>query len=109
VLAVLAFIFLEVAVGTLSQFSMEGAFAQPVPRGSALPLLADVPFDLRHLRVIIYDVREPEWATRLRKSIADYLRNAVRDPAKSIPHPFRKFAEELEETEPTRTRERGRS
>ena len=54
----------------------------------------DVPFDLRHLRVIIYDVREPEWASRLRKSVADYLRNAARDPSKSIPHPFRNRAED---------------
>ena len=58
----------------------------------------DVPFDLRHLRVIIYDVREPEWAAQLRKNITDYLRNASRDPGKSIPHPFRRAAEEVEET-----------
>lgn len=57
----------------------------------------DVPFDLRHLRVIIYDVREPEWASQLRKSIADYLRNATKDPGKSIPHPFRRLVEEPEE------------
>jgi hypothetical protein len=56
----------------------------------------DVPFDLRHLRVIIYDVREPEWASRLGKSIADYLRNAIKEPEKSIPHPFRQFMEELD-------------
>lgn len=56
----------------------------------------DVPFDLRHLRVIIYDIREPEWAPRLRQSVADYLRNAMKEPGKSIPHPFRRFAEELE-------------
>ena len=54
----------------------------------------DVPFDLRHLRVIIYEIREPEWASRLRKSITDYLRNAAKEPEKSIPHPFRKIAEE---------------
>lgn len=54
----------------------------------------DVPFDLRHLRVIIYDIREPEWASRLRTSITDYLRNAGKEPEKSIPHPFRKIAEE---------------
>jgi hypothetical protein len=48
-----------------------------------------IPFDLRHLRVIIYDIREPEWAPRLRKSISDYLRNAMKEPEKSIPHPFR--------------------
>lgn len=56
----------------------------------------DVPFDLRHLRVIIYDIREPEWAARLRKSIADYLRNAAKEPGKSIPHPFRKMVDEAE-------------
>jgi hypothetical protein len=58
--------------------------------------LEDVPFDLRHLRVIIYEVREPEWASRLRKSVADYLRNAAKEPGKSIPHPFRKMIEEVE-------------
>jgi hypothetical protein len=68
----------------------------------------DVPFDLRHLRVIIYDVREPQWSDRLKKSIADYLRNAVKDPAKSIPHPFRPMAtdepEEPEEAKPRTSR-----
>lgn len=54
----------------------------------------DVPFDLRHLRVIIYDIREPEWASRLRKSVADYLRNGLKEPEKSIPHPFRTLVEE---------------
>lgn len=56
----------------------------------------DVPFDLRHLRVITYDVREPEWAALLRKNVTDYLRNAIKEPGKSIPHPFRKMAEEAE-------------
>jgi hypothetical protein len=59
-------------------------------------VVEDVPFDLRHLRVIIYDIREPEWAPRLRKSISDYLRNAMKEPEKSIPHPFR-FLEEVEQ------------
>lgn len=49
----------------------------------------DVPFDLRHLRVIVYEVREPSWAEKLKRLITDYLRNAARDPARSIPHPFR--------------------
>jgi len=56
--------------------------------------IEDVPFDLRHLRVIVYDVREPAWADKLRRNIADYLRNAVKEPEKSIPHPFRSKAEE---------------
>lgn len=49
----------------------------------------DVPFDLRHLRVIIYEVQEPEWTAKLRKLITDYLRNTIKEPAKSIPQPFR--------------------
>lgn len=53
------------------------------------PQVEDVPFDLRHLRVIIYEVREPEWSTKLRTSVTDYLKNSFKDPEKSIPHPFR--------------------
>jgi hypothetical protein len=53
----------------------------------------DVPFDLRHLRVIVYEIRDPDWATKLRKLITDYLRNTIKDPAKSIPHPFRSLEE----------------
>ena len=49
----------------------------------------DVPFDLRHLRVIVYENREPQWADKLQKLVADYLRNAAKDPARSIPNPFR--------------------
>lgn len=52
----------------------------------------DVPFDLRHLRVIVYEVREPQWADKLKRLITDYLRNAAKDPARSIPHPFRAAA-----------------
>lgn len=65
----------------------------------------DVPFDLRHLRVIIYEVREPGWACRLQKSVTDYLRNAAKDPGKSIPHPFRKMTDE-EQGSPTRSSRR---
>lgn len=54
--------------------------------------LEDVPFDLRHLRVILYDTREPHWADRLRKNITQYLRNTREDPTKSIPQPFRDHA-----------------
>lgn len=52
-------------------------------------VLEDVPFDLRHLRVIIYDCREPNWSSKLRSSITSYLKSAKTDPAKSIPQPFR--------------------
>jgi hypothetical protein len=77
------------------------AHAAPKPVVFTSSNTEDVPFDLRHLRVIIYDIREPEWATRLRKSIADYLRNAMKEPGKPIPHPFRRLLEqELEEAAP---------
>jgi hypothetical protein len=55
----------------------------------------DVPFDLRHLRVIVYETREPEWAPKLRRFITEYLRNTIKEPAKSIPHPFRAMASQL--------------
>lgn len=56
--------------------------------------LEDVPFDLRHLRVIVYDVREPNWATKLHENITEYLKNAKTDPEKSIPQPFRQMLTE---------------
>jgi hypothetical protein len=51
--------------------------------------LEDVPFDLRHLRVIIYDIREPNWNLKLKTSITAYLKSAKTEPDKSIPQPFR--------------------
>jgi hypothetical protein len=51
--------------------------------------LEDVPFDLRHLRTIIYDIRDPFWGDKLKKSVVAHLRSAKQDPGKSIPQPFR--------------------
>ena len=59
--------------------------------------LDDVPFDLRHLRVIIYDVNDPHWGDKLKTNLTAYLRNAKSDPTKSIPQPFRQKAEEEED------------
>jgi hypothetical protein len=83
------------------------AHAARKPVVFAAAQVEDVPFDLRHLRVIIYDVREPEWAVSLGKSVTDYLRNATKDPGKSIPHPFRTFVEESERTTNTKASRRG--
>jgi hypothetical protein len=59
--------------------------------------LEDVPFDLRHLRVVIYDVRDPFWGEKLKKSLTAFLKNAKADPTKSIPQPFRQHsADEFE-------------
>jgi hypothetical protein len=53
--------------------------------------LEDVPFDLRHLRVIIYEVRAPRWAQELQESITKYLKYCRDEPEKSIPQPFREI------------------
>ncbi|MFP1681585.1 hypothetical protein ACLD0W_03685 [Alloalcanivorax sp. C16-1] len=53
--------------------------------------IEDVPFDLRHLRVIVYDIREPNWAEKLSNEVTEYLKNAKIEPEKSIPQPFRDF------------------
>lgn len=49
----------------------------------------DIPFDLQHLRVIPYDVREPSWNESLSTQVTEYLKNAREEPQKSIPQPFR--------------------
>jgi hypothetical protein len=60
--------------------------------------LEDVPFDLRHLRVIIYDINDPSWGDKLKTSLTAYLRNAKNDPGKSIPQPFRHTESEEKES-----------
>lgn len=69
------------------------AHAARKPVVFAAAQIDDVPFDLRHLRVIVYDVREPKWAATLSRQITDFLKNAKADPAKSIPQPFRGMRE----------------
>lgn len=72
------------------------AHAAKKPVVFTAPTRDDVPFDLRHLRVIEYETREPEWADKLRRNVTEYLKNTLKDPTKSIPHPFRGQEEEEE-------------
>ena len=60
-------------------------------------ILEDVPFDLRHLRVIIYEIREPSWNLKLKTDITAFLRNAKEDPNRSIPQPFRSLVEKADD------------
>lgn len=53
--------------------------------------IEDVPFDVRHLRVVVFDVREPGWSEKLRRDITTYLKNTRSEPEKSIPQPYREF------------------
>ncbi len=54
--------------------------------------LEDIPFDLRHLRVIIYEQKNPNWGEELKQNITNYLKNAKKEPDKTIPQPFRPSA-----------------
>jgi hypothetical protein len=40
----------------------------------------DVPFDLRHIRVIVYDQTDPFWGQKLIDKIADNIRSAIESP-----------------------------
>jgi len=53
--------------------------------------IEDVPFGVRHLRVVVFDVREPGWSEKLRRDITTYLKNTRSEPEKSIPQPYREF------------------
>jgi len=70
--------------------------------------IEDVPFDVRHLRVVVFDVREPGWSDKLRRDITTYLKNTRSEPEKSIPQPYREFpldepdGQPLDQTVPVR-------
>ncbi|WIV61863.1 hypothetical protein [Amycolatopsis nalaikhensis] len=44
----------------------------------------DVPFDLRHIRVIVYDQTDPFWGEKLIDKVADNIRSAVENPEDAI-------------------------
>ena len=44
----------------------------------------DVPFDLRHIRVILYDQTDPFWGSKLTDKIADNIKSAVTNPEDAI-------------------------
>lgn len=44
----------------------------------------DVPFDLRHIRVIVYDQSDPFWGQKLIDKVADNIRSALESPEDAI-------------------------
>lgn len=44
----------------------------------------DVPFDLHHIRVIYYDVRDPFWGDKLIDKVADNIKSALANPEDAI-------------------------
>lgn len=45
---------------------------------------ADVPFDLRHIRVIIYDQSDPFWGPKLIDKVAENIGSAITHPEEAI-------------------------
>ena len=44
----------------------------------------DVPFDVRHIRVIYYDVNDPFWGDKLLNKVAENILSALRNPEEAI-------------------------
>lgn len=44
----------------------------------------DVPFDLKHIRVIYYDVSDPFWGTKLIEKVAENILSALNNPEEAI-------------------------
>lgn len=44
----------------------------------------DIPFDLRHIRVIVYDQTDPFWGQKLIDKVADNIKSAITNPEEAI-------------------------
>ncbi len=44
----------------------------------------DVPFDLQHIRVIYYDMRDPFWGEKLIAKVAENVLSAIKNPGEAI-------------------------
>ena len=51
--------------------------------------IEDVPFDLRSIRVLVYDKDHPDWGNRLRASLTKAIREVVQSPTAAIPATFK--------------------
>jgi len=45
---------------------------------------ADVPFDLKHIRVIYYDVTDPFWGNKLLDKVAENILSAIENPGEAV-------------------------
>jgi len=48
----------------------------------------DVPFDLRGLRIIVYDKNLPDWGVKLKTKIQKAIRETIKSPNETIPLAF---------------------
>lgn len=49
----------------------------------------DVPFDLRSIRVLVYDKDHPDWGNKLRSSLVKSIREVLKSPTSAIPTTFK--------------------
>lgn len=55
--------------------------------------MADVPFDLQQLRVLLYSKNDPGWGDKLQDAIASSIRESLQAPIEAVPNIFRKKVE----------------
>ena len=48
---------------------------------------ADVPFDVRHVRVIYYELTDPFWGEKLIAKVAENIISAIKNPQEAIQFP----------------------
>ncbi len=53
--------------------------------------IEDVPFDLRPLRVLIYNKDDPDWGKLLHNKISQSIQETLASPTEAIPHTFREY------------------
>ena len=44
----------------------------------------DVPFDLQHIRVIYYDMRDPFWGEKLIAKVSENIVSALKNPGEAL-------------------------
>jgi hypothetical protein len=44
----------------------------------------DVPFDVKHVRVIYYDMTDPFWGTKLIDKVAENILSALKNPTEAV-------------------------
>ncbi len=51
--------------------------------------IEDVPFDLRSIRVLVYDKDHPDWGNKLRASLTRAIKEVLQSPTTAIPTTFK--------------------
>ena len=51
--------------------------------------IEDVPFDLRSIRVLVYDKNHPDWGSRLRAALTKAIEEVLKSPTTAIPSTFK--------------------